>query len=186
MVPGLYAASFQFQLRARHLPGTHDKVADALSLNNLALFHSLHPQADRVPMSIPLDLISLLVQEKPDWTLHCWTTLWTKGHASSTQRVYSTGINKYLRFCNYISATPTPASEHLSCRLIASLALDNITANLIKVCHLAAAHSEKALSTTHREHGASCTDSKRHQDITSFGEQTTNLPEISNNSRNAA
>ena len=70
-------ASFQFQLRARHLPGTNNTVADALFYNNLTLFHSLHPQADQAPTSIPLDLISLLVREKPDWMSHHWMTLWT-------------------------------------------------------------------------------------------------------------
>jgi len=70
-------ASFQCQLKAYHLLGTHNRIADALSRNNLPLFHALYPQADKAPSAIPPDLILLLVLERPDWTLHRWTMLWS-------------------------------------------------------------------------------------------------------------
>jgi len=58
---------------------------------------------------------------------------------NSTQRVYNAGIKKYLQFCNLTAATPTPSSEQLLCRFVTSLALDNISANSIKV-YLSAVH----------------------------------------------
>ena len=39
------SAHHQCNLIAFHLPGQHNTLTDALSRNNLSLFHSLHPQA---------------------------------------------------------------------------------------------------------------------------------------------
>ena len=46
-------AKFEFELLATHLPGTRNTIVDALSRNNMALFHSLLPQADQEPTLIP-------------------------------------------------------------------------------------------------------------------------------------
>ena len=70
-------ASFQCQLRASHIPGPHNTVTDALSRNNLTQFYSLHPQAQARPITIPAELIQLLIIDKPDWTSRRWTTLWS-------------------------------------------------------------------------------------------------------------
>ena len=55
------------------------------------------------------------------------------GLAASTSRVYSAGINKYLFMCHELSILPTPASEHLLCKFVTYLALNNISSNTIKV-----------------------------------------------------
>ena len=55
------------------------------------------------------------------------------GLAASTSRVYSAGINKYLFMCHELSIPPTPASEHLLCKFVTYLALNNISSSTIKV-----------------------------------------------------
>ena len=54
------------------------------------------------------------------------------GLAASTSRVYSAGINKYLFMCHELSIPPTPASEHLLCKFVSYLALNNISSSTIK------------------------------------------------------
>ena len=70
-------AHHQCELKAYHLPGQHNILADSLSRNNLMLFKTLHPQAHPTPAPLPMQLIRLLIIEKPDWTSHRWTELWT-------------------------------------------------------------------------------------------------------------
>ena len=55
------------------------------------------------------------------------------GLASSTSRVYRTGINRYLEMCRQLNTPPTPATEELLCKFVAHLALNNITVSTIKV-----------------------------------------------------
>ena len=55
-----------------HFSSVHVTVADALSHNNLTLFHSLLPQALSSP---PPSVVQLLVSELPDWGSPTWTKL---------------------------------------------------------------------------------------------------------------
>ena len=70
-------AHYQYNLEANHIPGQHNTIADALPRNNLELFHMLHPQVHPQPSRLPEQLIRLLITERPNWTLQCWTELWT-------------------------------------------------------------------------------------------------------------
>jgi len=70
-------AHYQCELVARHIPGQHNTLADALSRNNVTLFRMLHPQAHPRPTPLPEQLIRLLITERPDWTSQRWTELWT-------------------------------------------------------------------------------------------------------------
>ena len=70
-------AHYQCELEARHIPGQHNVLADALSRNNVALFRMLHPQAHPSLTALPEQLIRLLIIERPDWTSQRWTELWT-------------------------------------------------------------------------------------------------------------
>ena len=69
-------AKFQFLLSASHIPGVENTAADALSRNNLDVFHSIYPQANSAPAPIPAPLLDLLLLSKPDWTSWSWTELW--------------------------------------------------------------------------------------------------------------
>ena len=55
------------------------------------------------------------------------------GIGAATNRVYSTGIKKYLTMCHNLSMSPTPASEDILCKFVTHLALNNISANSIKM-----------------------------------------------------
>ena len=70
-------AHYQCELVAKHIPGRHNTLADALSRNNLMLFRYLHPQALPCPTPLPAELLDLLIIEQPDWTSQRWTDLWS-------------------------------------------------------------------------------------------------------------
>ena len=70
-------AKFQFFIFATHIKGIDNTLADALSRDNVSVFHSLYPQAKKEPVAIPAALLDLLVVSKPDWTSQNWTALWS-------------------------------------------------------------------------------------------------------------
>ena len=68
-----YCAYYRFHTSCVHVPGAMNKAADALSRNNLRLFLSLAPQAQRC--LIPYPLKELLITARPDWGSPAWTQL---------------------------------------------------------------------------------------------------------------
>ena len=66
-------AQFQFQLKATHIPGSHNVLADCLSRNQVAKFRTQHPNADIFPSCIPLSLLQWLLDLQVDWTSETWT-----------------------------------------------------------------------------------------------------------------
>ena len=68
-----YAAFFQFDYTADHVPGILNTAADALSRDNISLFSSLFPQAAEV--EVPPALMDLLVTQRPNWGSMHWTSL---------------------------------------------------------------------------------------------------------------
>ena len=68
-----YAAHFHFSYDAQHVPGVVNVAADALSRNNMSLFHSLIPQAAR--STVGQALMELLVLRRPDWGSRDWIAL---------------------------------------------------------------------------------------------------------------
>ena len=68
------AAKFEFHIVAVHIKGTLNVQADALSRNNLALFHSLQ---HREGTPVPQLLLNLVILSKPDWTSKRWTEQWS-------------------------------------------------------------------------------------------------------------
>ena len=71
----LYAAIYHFTYIAEHIAGNHNIAADAISRNNIPLFHSLVPQVQPTP--IPHAITHLLVDQRPDWGSPTWTALFT-------------------------------------------------------------------------------------------------------------
>ena len=70
-----WEARFNFSHSAEHLAGKLNTAMDALSRNNLSLFHSLTPQAKAVPSSSPHQLLSLLTDHELHWTSPTWANL---------------------------------------------------------------------------------------------------------------
>ena len=68
-------AYFQISVRAVHIPGQHNCIADAISRNNLDYFFSQVPQAASRCTIVPRNLLKLLVEQQPDWTSPAWTRL---------------------------------------------------------------------------------------------------------------
>ena len=85
-----YAAFFKFELESAHIPGTDNTAADAISRNNITLFHSLVPHISQV--TIPQTVIDLLVTRRPDWGSDTWTHLFrsTLARGSHNQPEQST------------------------------------------------------------------------------------------------
>ena len=68
-------AHFQFTLVARHIPGSQNKLADAISRNNLQSFLSQSQEANPVSAVIHEALVELLITAQPDWTSPSWSRL---------------------------------------------------------------------------------------------------------------
>ena len=68
---------FGIAVKATHIAGHRNTGADAISRNNLHLFFSQVPAADRTPSPIPTALLGLLVHHQPDWTSPVWSQLFT-------------------------------------------------------------------------------------------------------------
>ena len=76
------AAKRDFRMRAAHIKGTHNTLADALSRDNLKLFRSQFPQAEQEPTPIPAAVLDLLLLHEPDWMARDWTEQWTSTWAT--------------------------------------------------------------------------------------------------------
>ena len=68
-------AFFSFSLRAIHVPGCENGLADAISRNNLAYLFAQIPEAVHSRCQIPQPLLELLVEQHPDWTSITWSQL---------------------------------------------------------------------------------------------------------------
>ena len=71
-----YAAYFRFQFCTTHVPGVQNSAADALSRNNMLLFHSIVPQGQQ--FLIPSAILDLLVHNRPGWGSQAWTSLFRR------------------------------------------------------------------------------------------------------------
>ena len=68
-------AHLEITLRAAHIPGLLNTGADALSRDNLILFHSQVPAARPSPTPLPPAAIDLLIHCRPDWMSPSWSQL---------------------------------------------------------------------------------------------------------------
>ena len=70
-----YTAVHQLFVVAEHVAGRDNEVANAISRNRSAIFHSLIPQACPRATVVPAELVDLLVTNRPDWTSGVWRSL---------------------------------------------------------------------------------------------------------------
>ena len=75
-LPDFITAKFDFYIAATYIKGDHNVQANTLSRDNLALFHSLHFQANQDGILVPQSLLNLLILSKPDWTAKHSIELW--------------------------------------------------------------------------------------------------------------
>ncbi len=62
-----FLAVHTIKLQAKHIPGVHNTVVDALSRNQLSVFFQLHPAASRTPTAIPDQLTTLIGSDCEVW-----------------------------------------------------------------------------------------------------------------------
>ena len=70
-----FLARWSVSLVCRHIPGTQNGAADALSRNALSSFQQLMPGASEASTPLPDILLKCLVRGSPDWTSIDWITM---------------------------------------------------------------------------------------------------------------
>ena len=70
-----WAAVDNVTMTCSHIQGSSSCIADAISHNNLSLFHSLVPQAPSQLMLVPAALRQLLLGRPVEWTSVYWMKL---------------------------------------------------------------------------------------------------------------
>jgi len=78
-----YSAYYDFHFSAEHIPGIHNTAADALSRDNMPLFHSLVPHGCQ--WVLPPSLEELLIHARLDWGSTEWTTLFISSLTEAQQ-----------------------------------------------------------------------------------------------------
>ena len=73
-----FAAYFQTDVMAAHVPGKDNIAADALSRNNHSLFLSVAPQCQADPSPILPALLDMLLNSRPDWTSPSWRQMFRR------------------------------------------------------------------------------------------------------------
>lgn len=71
-------ALFQLAVWAEHIPGVQNKWVDGISRNNLSFLFSQVLSAAIRQTPIPHSLLSLMVEQQPDWTSAPWTRLFRR------------------------------------------------------------------------------------------------------------
>ena len=87
-----FEALYQFELRGFHIPGTQNRVADALSRNHIDVFFQQVPGADPYPHPIPPRLVETLLSEDIDWL----SPLWTEPFNSFTHRAWQSQRDEHM------------------------------------------------------------------------------------------
>ena len=125
-------------LVCRHIPGTQNGAADALSRNALSSFQRLMPGArgqrgtnalTRHPAGVPSAGFTRLDQHRLDYNVQA---LFLKGLADNTHKVYRSGQNSYLSFCAKAGLQGVPTQEAVLCKFVAQLAVEGLRHTTIK------------------------------------------------------
>ena len=118
---------YEVSLKAFHIPGPSNTVANAISRNNMVVFESQVPHvAASAPTVAPQTAIDLLIQHCPDWTSVAWSRLFKNSLHQEQQTqpegcMYRTGESRYIRFCIQASLLDYPASERVLMMFVAHL-----------------------------------------------------------------
>ena len=72
-----YLARYNIHIRAKHVPGVLNTVADSISRNSMQVFRQLAPHASQYPTPVPTVLKELMTLDHQDWLLPAWRELLT-------------------------------------------------------------------------------------------------------------
>ena len=67
-----FKAIFEFHMQPSHIPGVHNRLANALSRDKLSSFLPKAFAMEQSPSSILTTLLELLQDSQTDWTLAAW------------------------------------------------------------------------------------------------------------------
>ena len=81
-------AFYNINLRATHIQGTKNLSADAISRDNLQVFFTENPIANRIPTPIPEQLWRILVLSQPDWLSRNWRDSLATSLRTASQKVH--------------------------------------------------------------------------------------------------
>ena len=91
-------AIYQIELKATHIPGKDNVIADAISRDKLTVLHSQVPPPDLDPTQVPREIQHLLVEGQPDSTGRCFRQDWPSQHCGHTdQRARATANSAWSR-----------------------------------------------------------------------------------------
>ncbi len=128
-------AKWAIQLRAEHVWGENNEVADAISRNRTDVMFGLHPQMKRRPEVVDKEILKVVVRERQAGRQgsileEVVEMLFRKGIAPSTDRMYGVARRRYLGFCEKYGRPPLPVFEKGLCQFLAGEGLKH---NSIKV-----------------------------------------------------
>lgn len=126
-------AFFEFDILAVHAPGQRNRGADAISCNNIEVFHSQVLYASREPSVVSVEVQLGLSIVGSCWRSPEWKIWFADSLAPSTVRAYTLAQERYAEFClppNYIPLLPL--NENRLCRFSVWMAAQSISVRTIK------------------------------------------------------
>ena len=109
-----FTAHYDVDLICEHIAGVANNTADHLSRNNNSLFFSQNPDASLLPIPLPTPLLQITNIQGPDRT----SAHFSQYSFLPTYKLYSTGIQQYLSFCQGINRTPHLLPNSYYCYLL--------------------------------------------------------------------
>ena len=136
-------AQYQFKLKAEHITGVHNVLADNLSRDNLVSFRQLKSVANATPSDIPSSVLQWLLHptstgpHQPGWNCYFFCQYRI---ANSTQKTYKSALRRLANFCEMFNVlSPFPVSEAIMCHFASFLANYKLSPQTIKT-YLAGIH----------------------------------------------
>ena len=131
------AAKMHFRVRATHIRGVDNILADALSRDNLHRLSTGRPaplpsarRGSRSGIATRTQLDSEGLDRAVEFYVD--NTL-----AKSTRQSYGSAKRRYHSFCSMFSMSPLPTNEYVLCKYVSFLASNRVSSTSIK-CYLAA------------------------------------------------
>ena len=85
-----FVAFFDICVSAEHIAGVANCAADMLSRNNVTNFLLLPSQAFHLPTPLPAPLSNIITPNRPDWTSHSFSSLFSSIIQMVQQRAHGT------------------------------------------------------------------------------------------------
>ncbi len=91
-----FAAAWQFDYTAAHIPGVANTAADALSCDRANMLHTIFPAATHLPSSIPISLQELILNTDACWTSQPWRQSFNHFMGTVSPTIRPENMTQYL------------------------------------------------------------------------------------------